>query len=207
MLRPSLTRLLIIISSFSALTTEAVEDETVNFRERCRRAVSGTFASVLADMNMADDGVTLAENFTKKARIQVDAYEIKLKTLNKKITANDYSPDLLNERDVITSQIKLYHEQWLSSQSQLETAKKQKTDAKKRETSMRKKVEAIFTVFMNDDPDGGFRPLFNKLEWKSPCPKYRALCPLPPREAVILTSLTDDIDDPALVCHRYSKIK
>jgi hypothetical protein len=130
-----------------------------------------------------------------------------MKAIKKKIAANDYSPDLLNERDVISSQIKLYHEQLLTSQSQLETAKKQKTDARKREGGMRKKVESIFTVFMVEDPDGGVRPIFSKLEWKSPCPKYRALCPLPPREADILVALTDDFDDPALVCHRYAKIK
>ena len=132
---------------------------------------------------------------------------LELKTLKKKIAANDYAPDLLNERDVIVSQIKVYHEQLLTSQSQLESAKKLKTNAKKREQSMRKKVEAIFTVIMGEDPDGGVRPLFSKLEWKSPCPKYRALCPLPPRDTEILTALTDDIDDPGLACHHYSKIK
>ncbi len=206
-MRRSFHSFLIIFSSIIAVSALAEGDETINFREKCRRAVSGTFATVLADMHMADDGVTLAENFSKKARILEDSFELKMKALKKKIAANDYSPDLLNERDVIASQIKLYHEQLLTSQSQLETAKKQKSDANKRESNLRKKVEAIFTVIMSEDPDGGIRPLFNKLEWKSPCPKYRTLCPLPPHDAELLISLTDDMDDPSLVCHRYSKIK
>ena len=83
----SFASFLIIISALSAANSRAEDVETVNFREKCRRAVSGAFASVLADMNMADDGVTLTENFVKKSQAQVDAYELKMKSLKKKIAA------------------------------------------------------------------------------------------------------------------------
>ena len=206
-MRRSFYSIVLIISAILPQIAAAVDDPGINFRERCRRVISGTFATVIADKSMADDQVTLAETYLKKSKIKIESGEVKMRLIKQKLAASDYSPDLLTERDVVASQIKLYHEQFLTSENQLAEAKKRQASAAKRDMTIRKKVESIFKVTMSEDPDGGPRPIFNKIEWKTDCPKYRSLCPLPEKESLILVSLLDDIDDTDNACHRYSKIK
>ena len=198
---------LLIFSSFLLPRAWASGDPDTNFRERCRRTVSGQYSSLVADMAMSDDSVTLANDARKKSLKQIDSDEIKMKALRKKLEASEYSPELLSERDMLAAQLKLYHEQLASSEGQIESAKKRQATTKKRIDSARKKVESIFKVNLVPDPEGGPRPLIGQIEWKSPCPKYRALCPLPVKDAAVLVALLDEIDDSDLSCHHYAKIK
>jgi len=123
------------------------------------------------------------------------------------MATSEYSPELMNERDMLGAQIKLYHEQKATSEQQLALATQNLATSKRRIESIKKKVESIFTVKMSPDPEGGPRPLLSHIDWKSPCPKYRALCPLPARDVATLVSLLGDIDDSDKSCERYAKIK
>jgi len=198
---------LLIISSISAQTLRAEDVVDVNFRERCRKAISGQYSNVLADKALAEDAVTLASEAIKKSQKQIDSDEVKMKALRRKLETSEYSPELMNDRDVLAAQIKLYHEQMATSQGQLASAQKNLLASKKRIESIRKKVESIFNVKMVPDPEGGPRPLLSKIEWKSPCPKYRVLCPLPQKDVSTLVSLLSEVDDSDKSCERYSKIK
>ncbi len=198
--------LLIFLATFGQ-NLAAEDDPTINFRERCRRVISGSYGDVLADARQADDAVTLAENFRTKSQAQIDRDEKKLRDVKTKLEASDYSPDLLTERESMVSKIKLYHEQLTTSEDQIAAARKKQKEALKREISMRKKIQQIFRIEMAEDPDGGPRPVFSKIEWKSPCPKYRALCPLPQQDAKVLIALLDEVDDQSQACFKYSKLK
>ena len=199
--------LLLIFAPISGQNAFAQDDPTINFRERCRRTISGSFATVIADARLADDSLVLAENFRTKSRVQIDRDEKKMRDVMKKLQASDYSPDLLTERDVLSSKIKLYHEQLASSEDTIASARKNQLKARKRESSMHSKIDKIFKIEMSEDPDGGPRPVFRKIEWMSPCPKYRALCPLPDKDTKILITLLDEVDDPYQACFKYSKLK
>lgn len=198
---------LLIFSAFFAqkLTAEDIVD--TNFRERCRKTISGQYSNALADKALAEDAVTLASDAIKKSKKQIEADDVKLKAIREKIQTSEYSPELINERDAVTAQIKLYKEQLSVSQGQLASSQKLLDTSKKRIESIRKKVESIFTVTMVPDPEGGPRKLLARIEWKSPCPKYRVLCPLPPKDVTVLKELRKEIDDSDLSCDRYSKIK
>jgi hypothetical protein len=199
--------LLLIFLAIGYQNAPAEEDPGINFRERCRRTISGSYGAVLADARQADDAVVLAENFRTKSKAQIERDEKKLRHIKAKLQATNDSPDLLSERDVLYSKIKLYHEQLTNSEDQIASARKQQKDARRREASMRLKIQKIFKIEMNEDPDGGPRPVFSKIEWNSPCPKYRSLCPLPDTHAQILIALLDDVDDPSKACFKYSKLK
>ena len=198
---------LLIISSFAAQILKAEDIVDTNFRERCRKTVSGQYSNVLADKTLAEDAVTLATEAIKKSQKQIDADEVKMKALHRKLESSEYSTEAIQERDMLTAQIKLYREQKATSETQLAAAQKLLLASKKRIESIHKKVESIFTVTMVPDPEGGPRPLVGKIEWKSPCPKYRVLCPLPARDAGVLRELRNEIDDSDLSCERYVKIK
>jgi hypothetical protein len=198
---------LLIFSAFCGQKLLAADNLDTNFRELCRKTISGQYSNALADKALAEDAVALATEAITKSKKQITSDETKLKALNQKIQSTEYAPDLLNERDLLASQIKLYREQLATSEGQLVSSKQLMTTSKKRIESIRKKVESIFTVTMVPDPEGGLRKLLAKIEWKSPCPKYRVLCPLPEKDLKILKELRLEIDDSDLACERYTKIK
>jgi hypothetical protein len=198
---------LLIFSAFFAQKLAAEDIVNTNFRERCRKTISGQYSNALADKALAEDAVALASEAIAKSKKQISSDETKLKALNQKIQSTEYAPDLLNERDLLTSQIKLYREQLATSEGQLASSQQLMTTSKKRIESIRKKVESVFTVTMVPDPEGGLRKLLAKIEWKSSCPKYRVLCPLPEKDLKILKELRLEIDDSDLACERYTKIK
>ena len=179
----------------------------LNHRELCRRTVSGVYADLVGDLYQAEDHIEIASKSLKQSKALLENHEAKLKILNKQIMTNDYDARLLDERDAISAQIKLYHEQHLTSESQLESAKKKLEATRKRHASITQKVNVIFTSSFTPDPEGRPRKLFQSLQWRSPCPKYRSLCPLPAKEAKVLTSLLDEIDDHEMACFRYSKMR
>jgi hypothetical protein len=199
--------IMLIFVAILGLEATAQDDPGLNYREICRRAASGAFATATGDLALAEDSVVLAKNGEKKAHAVVEIHEAKIKLVHKKLKSKDYSTELFSERDSLAAQIKLYHEQYTSSQEQLKQANKNLVAAKKRHRKLKQKIDPIFKSYFSDDPDGTPRKLFNKLEWKSECPKYRSLCPLPESDAKALVSLVDEIDDQDFACHRYAKMK
>lgn len=198
---------LLIFSSFASPKLPAGDYSDSNFRERCRKTISGQYSNGLGDRALAEDAVALARDAITKSKKQISADEGKLQILNKKIQSSEYSPELLSERDALKAQIKLYREQLATSEGQEQSSQKLLVTSKKRIESIRKKVESIFTVTMVPDPEGGPRKLLAKIEWKSACPKYRVLCPLPEKDLKTLKALITEVDDPDLACERYTRIK
>lgn len=198
---------LLIFSAFVSPKLQAGDYLDSNFRERCRKTISGQYSNALGDKALAEDAVALARDAITKSKKQISIDEGKLQILNKKIQSSEYSPELLSERDLLKAQIKLYREQLATSEGQGQSSQKLLVTSKKRIESIRKKVESIFTVTMVSDPEGGARQLLAKIEWKSSCPKYRVLCPLPEKDLKILKELRSEIDDSDLACERYTKIK
>jgi hypothetical protein len=205
--RAYVLRIMPIFFALGCQPAVAQDDPTLNYREKCRRIASGAYADAVGDKYQAEDVIILAENARKKSKAIIENHEAKLRLVNKQLQSNDYDAKLLEERDTISSQIKLFHEQLLTSEGQLESARKKLGSVKKHHDSLKLKVEKIFTVTFSEDPDGGPRKIFSTIDWKSPCPKYRSLCPLPPADAKVLASLLDDINDQDLSCFKYSKLK
>lgn len=206
-MRAAVFRIMPIFFAFGCPKSWAQDDVTLNYREKCRRIASGAYADAVGDKYQAEDGIQLAENAKKKSKAVIEIHEAKLRMVNKKLESNDYDVQLLEERDAITSQIKLFHEQLLASESQLETARKKLALVTKQHNALKSKIDKIFNATFTEDPDGGPRKLFGTIEWKSPCPKYRSLCPLPAKDSKILASLLDNIDDQDRACFKYSKLK
>jgi hypothetical protein len=200
----------VLISIFLFFPAAAGFSESIrsgNSREVCRKTISSTLSSLLADSAQAEDSVVLSETYAKKSRQREAQEEVKMKAINKKLEGNDFTPDTMAQQNLIATSIKLYHTQMLDSLDQLEQAKKKKIEVSTHLAKLRKKVEQIFTITMNEDPEGSNRKIFNTIEWRSLCPKYRVLCPLPAEHLLILVSITDEIDDVDQGCLHYSKLR
>ena len=200
----------LLVTVFAFLTSAIGLSESIrsgNSREVCRKTISSTLGSLVAESARAEDAVQLSETYKKKSRQRVAEEEVKMRAVNKKLEGTDYTPETMAQQNQISTNIKLFHTQMLESDQQLELAKKQQSTANNQLAKLRKKVDLIFTVTMNDDPDGGPRRIFNTIEWRSLCPKYRVLCPLPAADILTLIGITDEIDDIDQGCNHYSKLK
>ena len=205
--RPSLTVFATVIFFLAADAGVSESIRAGNSREVCRKSISSSLGSLVADRAQAEDSVELSKTYKEKARLRVAAEEVKLKVINKTLESTDFTPDTMSKQNQIATSIKLYHTQMLESDDQLEHSKKRLASVDSRLAKLRKKVDVIFKVSMNDDPDGGPRKIFNTIDWLSPCPKYRMLCPLPEADLKVLISITDEIDDVDQGCLHYIKIK
>lgn len=178
-----------------------------NFRERCRKLISGAFAESYSENFRAQDGAKLAENTIKRLTPQQALFNRELATVEKKMKAGNYEPALTERRDQLIAQIKLYHDQIAVQEEIVITSKKAATSSAKKHKDLEIPVRQIFDVGFTDDPEGLPRKIFNQLTWKTPCPKFRSLCPLPPKEAQILKTLAEKIGDLEGDCVKYSSLK
>lgn len=193
--------------SHQGLGQSEVDTSSENFRERCRRVISGVFAESWNEANRARDAALLAERSLKALVPQQEHNNKQLAEIQNKLREEHYDAALLRRRDELIAQIKMFHEQ---IQNQEDLSAKAKVSSKTAESTydaLRKDVEKIFAIAFVDDPDGQPRKVFHRLNWKSNCPKYRTLCPLPPSEATLLRHLALKLKDEGSNCSRYAALK
>lgn len=193
----------------TATAQTAEEPFAENFRERCRKYVSGSYAESWNEANRARDAQVLAEKALQKLSPRQDLANKQLATLQKQLQSEDYEPSLIQKRDELIAQIKLLHEQIQDQEAILAQAKKSAKASNSSYKSLNNEVSKIFHVSFVEDPEGLPRKLFHQLTWKTPCPKYRTLCPLPPSQVKTLKSIAKTVGDEEQGgnCLKYSNIK
>lgn len=196
---------LLSYAELSAQTSENPYSE--NFRERCRKLISGTFAESYNENFRAQDAAKLAEKTIKRLVPQQSLANRDLAQIEKKMKAGDYDPKLTERRDQLVAQIRLYHDQIASQEELAASAKKAADAASQKHKELEALVKKIYDVSLEPDPEGLPRKIFHQLTWKSPCPKFRALCPLPPNDAQVLKQLAKKITDTDGDCAKYSSMK
>lgn len=209
-LRANATQWIVLAGCLSYAQVQAQTSENPsgdNFRERCRKVVSGAFANSYHEANRARDAVKLAEGGIKRLTPLAAKANQDLVKIEKKIKASEFDPALIERRDQYIAQIKLYHEQLQTLEGQAEDAKKAASISDRTYKEINGDVRALFQVAFTDDPDGLPQKIFHQLTWKSPCPKFRTLCPLPAAEVTVLKSLTTKISDGDGDCKKYAALK
>lgn len=192
-------------AELSAQTSENPYEE--NFRERCRKVISGTFAESYNENFRAQDAVKLADSTLKRLAPQESLLNLELAKIEKKLKAGNYDPQLTERRDQLIAQVRLYHDQIIVQQEIAATSKKSAASAARKYKEVEDQVKQIFDVSFVPDPEGAQRKIFHQLTWKSPCPKFRSLCPLPAKDVAVLKSLTKKVVDMDKDCEKYSSLK
>jgi hypothetical protein len=163
----------------------------VNLRESCRKAASGIYLSVWDQMNQTD--LLLKGTESKKKAIETSlAMEKKtLATMQSKVAASNYDLKLAEAIDTKSGLVRTLENQDTEMKSVLVKAKENAASAKKAEQASRDEVSAVFDIIRVEKKPAkaGSRPL--RLEFKSSCPKYRYLCPLPRDHAIRLREFAD----------------
>jgi hypothetical protein len=154
----------------------------------------------------AQESVQVAKSALEKLNKILNEQNIKLKKVQDQIRLKDFDPKLVRERDNLVGQIRLYEEQILAQKAAQKAAMASLATSEASQKSVRSEIEQIFTMEFTDDPEGKPRQLFYRLTWKSPCPKYRSLCPLPERESAILKKIAKKIPDEERNCEKYASL-
>jgi hypothetical protein len=174
-----------------------------NSREACRRAVAGAYLNAYGEKERLEHLIraTDAEIATTKSALAAARRE--LASWSAKAKAESFDVDLATKRDDAAVIVK-------GDEDQLKTYEQEMADAKGKlgapvaeERRLRGLIDKVF-VFerLLDQADGGY-PIH--LAYRSPCPKYRALCPLPPKDADRLLAITVDGQAPE-PCSRYASL-
>ncbi|NDE15987.1 hypothetical protein EBZ80_13755 [bacterium] len=132
-----------------------------------------------------------------------------LEALRGKVAASNYDLQLAQQIDTKTGLVRTLENQDTEMKSVLAKARDDAAAARKAEQASRDQVSAVFDLVRvtgKKKQAEGTRPL--RLDFKSSCPQYRYLCPLPRDHAIRLREFAEH--DPALAetlltCARYAE--
>ena len=182
---------------------EPIEDQTT-VRELCRKAVAGAYLKAQNDRDWD-------ERYLLSVSTQLTQLEKAIGGAKKDLSANaaklakaDFDVPLSEERMRLETLVRSLEQRSIEF-------KKLKSDAEVRATQSRKhlkdidnQVQGTFQVIRVDDGTEKGYPF--RLNYRSSCPKYRYLCPLPPKEATNLLKITVENNKVPEPCRRYSQI-
>lgn len=193
--------LTILIIAGPLLGAGELQQRKVNVREACRRAISGEYLKHY-------DTMVSAKSFVTSLTIKLDALDAARKTykrtyLEKKAKAesNEYDLAAAKERDDA-------HAKFLSAEGSIGqyeemvvAANKKKDAAKAQADRILKSMLTVFKLVKRKTMTEGAYP--HELQYKAPCPKYHALCPLPENYSNLLLKIKVEGETPE-ACKRYA---
>jgi hypothetical protein len=178
-----------------------------NWREQCRKIVSGEYLNAYSDQRRAKDAEILALKSLRALTPKLSTFIKKLGQINEQLAKENYNPELIEKRYAARAQIKVLEEQIQDQEARVALSKSERSTAERRFKILDAPVRSIFTVEFADDPEGLPRSIFAGLNWKSPCPKFRSLCPLPENQRNDLSANLTPLLPEKESCRKYSSIR
>lgn len=195
MLRPLFSTAILASWSF-AVHARPVADR-VNVREGCRQALAGLYIAAFDRRERAVETVRTAA--TKRKEAETAHADAKKRVAAAKAAAQGFDLDTATRIDQLEAEAKSL-EDLVNQYRELErNAARDAPHATTAEQKMKESLSRLFTVERLDDRDGEGYPL--RLDYKSSCPKYRAVCALSRDDAAVLLQLVDDTPE---ACRRYA---
>jgi hypothetical protein len=162
----------------------------VNAREGCRQAVAGAYVQAYDEHARAVAYVaTLKEQLTSLKAASSQAKK-ELATIEASLAKQNYDVDKASKLDMAAANARAVLDQTGEYQKMLGEAEKAVLPARQREQDIRRQFGKVFQIeTVKDNGKGGY-PF--RVSYRTPCPKYRALCPLPVDQQVELEALRID---------------
>lgn len=192
----SMHRLYIAIAIISLFAWSAQAEDTESIREACRKQVAGAYLSAYNQWSRTSDYLILLDNQFKKLKAAEKAARTTFETRRNEVDKFEY--DVERQRAFMAAQntwegIKT---QLRDTQNLIEHAKDEAATADK---DLRKLKSSLTPVFNIETIKRDSKEFPYRLEFISPCPKYRQTCPLPNAYAYLLK----DISIAGTECQQY----
>lgn len=174
-----------LIGTIALAKNTRSDDESTNLRESCRRAASGLYlASWDKKLQTSRMVESVAEKLAKTEKSHKEEQQ-RLKALRDALRKKGYDLELAQQVDAKSGFIRTLQGQISQLQEVLKKSKSAASVAAQQEATRRNEMNMVFDI-LNDKKNT--RP--TRLDYKSSCPKYRFLCPLPRDHAIQLREST-----------------
>jgi hypothetical protein len=199
--------LVVLLVTNNSITIYASTDQTVpdNWREKCRQIVSGQYLQHFDSKHQFSQQEKQLETQIARMTSELNDTRTQFDQLEAKTQNSEFDKDEANQLHNLRAKLKLQESLLADKKSAIAKTRERLESAAGKLERYIAKVEPIFRIDQKKpeeaDPGYGIR-----LEFRSPCPKHRHVCPLPVADAQKLRDLTLDIEG-ADACVKYSQIK
>jgi hypothetical protein len=179
------------------------DDYRVNLREQCRQAVAGAYLNAFDESRRTEEYArSLVEALAK-----VDAALVTARAAAKQAASSaasaQFDADTAFASDQRAAELRTLEAQRADYDKLRTEAQAKLATLELAERALKAKLDPLFTIERAQDAEGGGYPV--RLDYRSPCPKFRALCALPYDEALALAQL--DVPGATLEsCRRYASL-
>ena len=199
-------------------------DKRENLREACRKIVAGEWLSILDEKVQAEGWLKAIDVKSVRTRQELEKQRAKLEDLKKKNRSGEFRPGESTERDVAAGMVVSLEGDLAANEALRGPAVTRLASAESRQKSFETKIAPTFIIRKLDkaatksgDTKNGDRTTTKnqggkisgypfEVDWRSPCPKWRFQCPLPPEQAAALRRMFQDQPSSHEACIRYSSI-
>jgi hypothetical protein len=197
--------ILLVVSTI--LATYACADQSVpdNWREKCRQIVSGQYLQHYDSQHQFDEQSKMLERQIIKMTADLGETRQIYDKLEAKSQNSEFDKDQANQLQNLRTKLKMQESLLADKKSALTKTQERLELASGKLQRFTAKVEPLFRIDRKKpeeaDPGYGIR-----LEFSSPCPQHRHVCPLPSDEATKLRDLSAEIEG-SDACVKYSQIR
>jgi hypothetical protein len=173
----------------------------VNIRESCRQTIAGAYLKVYDERERLRTYIIALNDQLKNLAPLLESARKADIAAAKALEKAAFETDVIAKRGEAASQLKSLEDQHREAQDLKAKAEKDHKKYVAEEAALRAAILPVFSFErLEDKPDGGY-PVH--LHYRSGCPKYRHLCPLPARDTAALLSIKIDgkVPEP---CERYA---
>lgn len=190
--------------TLAAPRAAAVPDELrVNVREGCRQAISGAYIGAYTERERNRTLLRTLAAQMKEVDEALSAARADLARNKREADGKAFDLGHAVQNDQVQARVKALEAQRADNLALAAQAETGHAAESAREKALLTALSKVFTVERSlDRADGGF-PI--RLEYKSPCPKFRALCPLPVDDAKALVAIPLE-GGPPEACTRYATL-
>ncbi len=193
----------LLVSALAPCASARPSDYQTNVREACRQAVAGGYLKVYDEREKLTVYVKSLEEQVKATDVALAKARVELAKAKDAAAKQSFDLAVASRRDEAATTV-----QNLESQRADYLALKVKSvdslaKAKTGEHDLKLTVDKVFAFERTEDKADGGYPI--QIAYRSPCPKYRHLCPLPPRDAELLVKIIVDGASPE-ACGRYASL-
>lgn len=201
----SFISLMLTMTAFlqSSVTFAQGEDQTT-VREQCRKAVGGAVMQSRDAYDRSERYLILIERSLADNSKALKKTDQELAQLRQRLSQVDFDIPLSEERvrlESLVSTMSKRDEELTLLRAQ---AKQDFSKAKARKEAIEQQTTQVFQIVKSDDGTEAGYPF--RVQYLTGCPKYRYLCPLPPKQAKALLQIKTDNEMPPESCRRYSEM-
>ncbi|MBC7658316.1 MAG: hypothetical protein H7249_01260 [Chitinophagaceae bacterium] len=181
------------------------DEGQVDARELCRAQMSGNYLGFMNDLDLLKGtlNATSAANFAMKAKRKLTAHELKtLEAHNEaqKIPAAELDEKVLGLRHTLDTA----DDEIRDTDAQIVTIKDHIAAKEKAFKAFREQIKVVFETVTAKVVNTGAYPV--QLQYRHPCSRFQALCPLPDAQAKALLNLSAQLEDKT-ACSHYAQIR